>query len=335
MAPLTWAFSWLAHLVHAGRPSARQRSAITGRFRAPLRGWEPLESRYALAAAGLEDPVGADQPALVSSQAAPVAAPAADLTALLLRISGRELWVQQSETQVVIAPGATLEVAGARIDVAESLVAVGGVLQIEGYLRSGGADGDLGEFDYTSGLFSAALPVAEAVADVVHGGLAGQWTVTAQHNRLSVVLVHYVGDEVTATDRFFVQLQTAAPDFVVTGDVGGNSHRTFRVGQLIQLMGQLDSAGDGAFSTYIEADVYHQADLTTPVWVGTLSGTTSSDGPVRGHLRNDNDQDGFEKFWRSDRAGTYLIKLYVDPENNWLEANEDNNVFVFQVVVAK
>lgn len=257
-------------------------------------------------------------------------APAADLTALLLKINGTPQWVHESETPVLVKPGGTFEVAGALIDVSGELVQVGGVLQMEGYLRASTKKDALGEFNYGDGRFSSALAVDEAALDQTHAGLAGQWEVSAEHNRLSVALVHYVGDQVVVTDRFFVQLQTELADFEVSADINGNGNRTIKVGQLVQLWGEFDNVGDGTFSTYLEADIYHQSDLTNPIWVGTLEGKA---GEVSGQVRNENENDPFDKFWRPDQSGTYLIKVYVDPEHHWIEANEDNNVFVFQVEV--
>jgi hypothetical protein len=280
-------------------------------YRSPLRGCEALEARYALA--GLD-------------------APTADLTALLLRVSGKDVWVKESETPVVIAPGDTLEVAGALIDVQGELVKTGGVLQMEGYLRAADKQG-LGEFDYRDGRFSAGLPVEAAAADEVHAGLAGSWEIAAEHNRLSVGLVHYMGDDVTVTDRFFVQIQTALPDFVLSAEIKGKDDRTFKVGQQVHLEAAFANAGDGWFATYVEADVYHESDLVTPVWVGTLEGVAGGKHEVGGRLASDNAADPFDKFWRPDWAGTYVVKAYVDPEHDWLEGDESNNLVMFEVVV--
>jgi hypothetical protein len=256
----------------------------------------------------------------------------ADITALLLRINGQEQWASESETRLVVAPSSTLEIAGARIDVSDDLVSAGGVLQMEGYLRSSTADDALGEFNYADGRFSTAITVDEAAADAVHGGLNGSWQVTPETNRISVVLVHYVGDAVTVMDRFFVQLQTSVPDFVGEGEVRGTS-RSIKVGQLVQLAASISNLGEQSSDTYIEVDVYHESDPLTPVWVGTLV-EKDGNGRVSGQVRNDNPHDRFEKFWRPDRAGEYTIKVYVDPELHWLEAEEGNNVFFFSLTVS-
>jgi Uncharacterized conserved protein len=257
---------------------------------------------------------------------------AADVTALLLRINGQDKWVNHSETPVVIAPGSSFEVAGARIDVDGALVNTGGVLQMEGYVRSSTKQDALGEFNYADGRFSFALPVDEAAADVVHGGLNGTWKVAAESNRLSVVLVHYVGDAVEVMDRFFVQLQSVLPEFVGDGKVQG-VNGSVKLGQLVQFAASVSDLGEGMAVTYLEVDVYHESDPLTPVWVGTVV-EKDSNGHVSGQVHNHNDSDAFEKFWRPDRAGTYLIKVYVDPEHHWLESSEDNNIFTFSLVVA-
>ncbi|MCI0357086.1 MAG: hypothetical protein L0211_01205 [Planctomycetaceae bacterium] len=274
----------------------------------PRRGvFEQLEPRFALAAT-------------------------ADVTALLLRINGQQQWVNQSESRVMVSPGASLEVAGARIDVSGDLVGVGGVLQMEGYLRSSTKMDALGEFNYADGRFSNALAVDEAAIDEVHGGLSGSWQVAAETNRLSVALVHYIGDEVEVMDRFFVQLQTVLPDFEGQGRVQGDN-RSVKVGQLVQLAASISNLDEGPAVTYLEVDVYHESDPLTPVWVGTLV-EQDGNGRLSGQVRNDNENDTFEKFWRPDRAGAYTIKVYVDPEHHWLESSEDNNIFVFKLDVA-
>jgi hypothetical protein len=296
---------WLRSLV--SRPHHSHRAG----YHLPLRGCEALEARYALA--GLD-------------------VPAADLTALLLRVGGKDVWIKESETPVVIAPGAALEVAGALIDVQGELVQTGGVLQMEGYLRTSDKEG-LGEFDYDDGRFSAGLPVEAAAADEVHAGLSGDWVIAAGHNCLAIALVHYVGDDVTVTDRFFVQIQTTVPDFVLLAGIDGGDNK-IKVGEQVHLAAAFANLGQGSFTTFVEADIYHESDLATPVWVGTLAGTVGRLEYVRGRLENDNDQDPFDKTWRPDRAGTYTVKAYVDPEHDWLELSELNNVFVFKITVA-
>lgn len=306
MSPSKWIQSLSS--VFSGRfpePKSARRACEYQR-RVAILGCEQLEPRLALAAA--------------------------DVTALLLRINGQDRWVDQSETTVVIAPGSSFEVAGARIDVDGDLVSAGGVLQMEGYLRSSTKQDALGEFNYADGRFSSALPVEEAAADVVHGGLNGSWQVTAETNRLSVVLVHYVGDAASVMDRFFVQLQSVLPDFVGDGKVQG-VNGSVKVGQLVQLAASVADLPEGMAVTYLEVDVYHESDPLTPVWVGTVV-EKDSNGHVSGPVRNNNDSDAFEKFWRPDRAGTYFIKVYVDPEHDWLESSEDNNIFTFSLFVA-
>jgi hypothetical protein len=253
----------------------------------------------------------------------------ADLTAVAVSLGGEVTWIHDSETKLAVVPGQELAIVGALIDVTDDLVSTGGVLQMEGYLRSGDGAGGLGEFDYTQGRFSSALTVDEAAIDEVHAGLSGGWTIDALHNRLSIVLVHYVGDAVATTDRFFLQLQTYMPDYGVTGGAVESDNREIKVGQMVDIRFELTNSGDAVLPWYVEGDVYHESDLTTPVWVGTFVATDKS----KGKLVNDNDSDSFSKHWHPDRAGRYLIKLYVDPEQQWLEGTEDNNVFSFWITV--
>lgn len=41
----------------------------------------------------------------------------------------------------------------------------------------------------------------------------------------------------------------------------------------------------------------------------------------------------FSERWTPDRAGTYTLKFYADPEDRWVEENEDNNVIVVRLKV--
>jgi len=263
-------------------------------------------------------------------QLEPRLALSADLTAVAVSIGGEVTWIHDSEAKIAVAPGQELAIVGALIDVTDDLVSTGGMLQMEGYLRSGDGAGGLGEFDYTQGRFSPGLTVDEAAIDEVHAGLSGGWTIDPLHNRLSIALVHYVGDAVATTDRFFLQLQTFMPDFGIVNATHDNGHREFKVGQKVDIRFELTNSGDGALPWYVEGDVYHESDLTTPIWVGTFVSADES----KGKLVNDNDLDSFSKHWRPDREGTYIIKLYADPEHEWLEGSEDNNVFTFSITVS-
>jgi hypothetical protein len=254
MSPANWIQSLSCAFSGRFRYPLSARPECAFRRRVPSLGCEQLEPRLALAAT--------------------------DVTALLLRINGQDKWADQSEMPVVVAPGSSFEVAGARIDVDGELVGTGGVLQMEGHLRSSTKQDAPGEFNYADGRFSSALPVEEAAADVVHGGLNGSWKVTAETNRLSIVLVHYVGDTVEVMDRFFVQLQSVLPDFEGDGKVQG-VNGSVKVGQLVQLAASVSDFGEGMAVTYLEVDVYHESDPLTPVWVGTVV-EKDSNGHVSG-----------------------------------------------------
>ena len=105
-----------------------------------------------------------------------------------------------------------------------------------------------------------------------------------------------------------------------------------KAGEWAKFKGEWINDGDGTFWTYAELDVYHESDLTNPVWVGTLTGETGPGDSEGGTFENTTD-DAFDRWWRPDRTGTYLVKAYVDPEAAWHESNETNNIVVFKMNV--
>jgi hypothetical protein len=255
----------------------------------------------------------------------------ATIQALLLRINGKELWLERSEARVFLVEGDELEVIGARLATTDELEATGGVLQLEGYVRMPHRRSELGEFDYDGGRFSGGMAVSSIGQRDVQPGLNGGWEVGAGFNRMSVALVHYVDGDVAVVDRFFVNLQTATPDFVISGGLhGGNS--AFKTGQWAKFDGEWSNKGGGEFWTYAELDVYHESDLTRPVWVGTLTGETGPGDRRKGTFENNSD-DAFDRWWRPQHEGTYVVKAFVDPENTWHEGNEGDNVVTFKVSV--
>ena len=79
-------------------------------------------------------------------------------SALVAREGARDLG-RCSEGHVFLVEGDALEVVGVRLAASEQLVATGGVLQLEGYVRMPHRYSLLGEFDYDGGLFSGGMAV--------------------------------------------------------------------------------------------------------------------------------------------------------------------------------
>jgi hypothetical protein len=299
---------------------------------------ESLESRHVFSAPAdppVQPPV-VDVPAVAGAPVFVVmddpAWQSASIQAVLLRVNGQEVWVERSEGFVLLLEGDALEVVGTRLAASDELATTGGVLQLEGYVRTPHRRTDLGEFDYDGGLFSGGMPVGSiGQGGGVQPGLNGSWKVGAGFNRMSVALVHYVDGNVTVVDRFFVNLQTDTPDFILSAGPHGGKE-SVKVGQSAKFKGEWINNGAGVFWTYAEVDVYHESDSTNPVWAGTLTGETGPGDSEGGTFENTTD-DAFDRWWRPDRAGTYVVKAYVDPENTWHEANEENNLVVFKVNV--
>lgn len=320
------------------------RSQFTNRQRAQrhrtLR-LEPLEARTVLAAnplafgamdlSGGPDTAPAVEQSIIDTSLA-ARDQALAISAIHLRVGGEEITLKSLDDLVKIDIGDKLEVVGIdyRLNSGEG---VSGKIAFEGYLNSL-KDSKL-VTDYSDGRFGrheqqGQLPEGETS----HGELEGGWEMQAGTESLTLVMVRYDANGHTVEDRVNIRTQVGTPDFAISPRVvvrGSGSELT--VGKQTKIYGTWANLGEGTFRNYAEVDIYHESDPTKIVWAGTLSKTLGAKQAVIGEFRNANSDEQFSKRWTPELAGTYTIKMYADPEQNWEESNESNNVTVMTVTV--
>lgn len=315
------------------------RSPIAPRGRA-LR-LEPLEARTVLAAnplafGAMDLDGGADTTPAVEQSIVDTSLAARDqalaISAIHLRVGGEEITIKSLDELVKVDIGDKLEVIGIDYRL-NSGVDVSGKIAFEGYLNSL-KDSKL-VTDYSDGRFGrheqqGQLPEGHAS----HGGLEGGWEMQAGTESLTLVMVRYDANGHTVEDRVNIRTQVGTPDFAISPRVvvrGSGSELT--VGKQTKIYGTWANLGEGTFRNYAEVDIYHESDPTKIVWAGTLSKTLGAKQAVIGEFRNANSDEQFSKRWTPELAGTYTIKMYADPEQNWEESNESNNVAEMKVTV--
>jgi hypothetical protein len=261
----------------------------------------------------------------VSTLDAPVEVDQLVITSIVLKVGGHTITARPGD-HVQVQVGDLVEVIGINVECA-SASPIGGVLAMEGYVRKPheglGGDG----FDYGDGRFGApATKDPIAAGSLVHPGLEGGWKAEAGWDRFSIAMVRYDGDLVEVEDRLHLILQVGTPNFTfddawargIIGSLG-------LVGREVAIWAEWQNTGEGLFANYAEVDVYHESNLNTPIWVGTLEGVLGADETIRGQFLNSNPNDAFAEHWIPQQAGTYLLKFYADPEHLWAESDEVNN----------
>lgn len=284
--------------------------------RSPLgAGLEELESRvvFSIPAAAIES----DRQ--VESAKDPIV-----IAAVHLRVGGEEVVVKDRHQVVTFQPQDAIEVVGIDYEVSESASGLDGVIAFEGFVRRGKPSEYLGEFDYADGRFGSPTSTEPITSGGHrHPGLTGPWELDATVNRLSLALVRYFGDDFQAEDRFFVNFQPEANDLVMVR--GG--YKVGRVGETANFLGILANQGKYAVNTYSEVNVFLAEDLTRPVWVGTFSANLRPGQQTDWiEYRNTNPNDAYAERWTPREKGTYLVKVFADPERVLIESNEENNV---------
>lgn len=288
----------------------------------PLR-MESLESR-ALLAAVMAPP---QTPAAESSQDPII------ITEVQVEIDDQPVSVTQRNDILMFKPGQRLEVVGLEYKVADDdgmaapLDAHLGVLAFEGYLRSGKPEKGGGEFDYRDGRFAA---VDQAIETGVfrQNGLEGDaWDLEDGTNRLALALVRYTDQGAIVEDRFHINLQFVETDLAVV------SAAVEQKKDEVKFSATVLNQGDKV-STYAEIDVYRAGDFSAPVWVGTYVGDFKSSSLVNIKFTNSNKDDAFEKYWQPTESGSYVFRLYLDPENGLAEKSEANNFLEGRVEVS-
>jgi hypothetical protein len=256
------------------------------------------------------------------------------ISEVTLLVNGKQVSVTDGGL-VELKVGDRLQVSGVALRGAAAVANSGGALAVEGYLRKTTVADPRGSLDYTSGLFSKGLADANAAtASASALGLQGEWKLAAGNNQLQLLLVHYQGDGSEIVSRVAVNLQVGKPDFVARlDDWKAGTTKTVLTGEIVSLTGGWKNGGKGLYSNYAEVDIFHAADLSKPVWVGSLVGTANAGQMISGKFVNDNPNDLFAEEFVPTEAGEYVIRVTADPENYWQEANEKNNVVEYKLIV--
>lgn len=255
------------------------------------------------------------------------------ISAIHLRAGGNDVTVSSLNELVKVDIGDTLQVIGIDYRLNNGAV-VSGKIAFEGYLNS--LKGSKVKTDYSDGRFGrheqeGLLPEGSAS----HSGLEGGWKMQAGTESLTLVMVRYDESGATVEDRVNLRTQVGTPDFAISPRVilrGGGSELV--AGKQTRIYGTWANLGEGRFRNYAEVDIYHESDPTKIVWAGTLSKTLGAKQAVIGEFRNASSDEQFSKRWTPELAGTYIIKMYADPEQNWQESDEGNNVVTVKVTVA-
>ncbi len=291
------------------------------RHATPLQGMESLENRALLAA----DVMALPEPAAAETAQDPII-----ITAVHLEVDDQPVSVTRRNEVVLFKPGQRLEVVGLDYEVAAAdgqAEAHAGVLAFEGYLRLAKGGKGLGEFDYDDGRF-ATVDRAIETGSFQQVGLQGDaWELSDDSNRLALALVRYTEDGLQVEDRFHVNLQFSVVDL---GFLGAEYQQK---GDHVKFEATVANKGDQV-TTYAEIDVYRADDLTTPIWVGTYVGNFKA-GYVTSIKFANSEKDGpFDKYWQPQESGTYVIRMYLDPENGIAERSEENNFLEGKLEIA-
>jgi len=152
-------------------------------------------------------------------------------------------------------------------------------------------------------------------------------------------MVRYFGDSFKAEDHFSVVMLVGSADvsFGLSVD-GALGKQKLKVGKTAEIDGMWQNQGKSTVQSYAEVDVYFSSDLEHPVWSGTLAGVAGPGGSVSGEFVNFNSaasNNGFSERWAPAKAGTYVLKFTLDPENSVAEWDELNNEAAIKVSVEK
>ena len=313
--------------------SAQSRQSSQRRF-----SFEPLEARQLLSAN-----VGDFSQAIESAPVAQVidfraaidhslAAREQDLaiSAVHLLVDGREVTITSLDQTIELNVGDELQIVGIEYRFQGNEV-VSGKIAFEGYLNK--LKGSDTRTDYRDGRFGRHVSEGEIPSGTsIHPGLDGSWKMTAGTESLTLVMVRYSEDGSAVEDRVNLRTQVGQPDFVLDSDrirVGKAI-----VGRKVRISGSWGNEGAGTYRNYAEVNIYHESNPDKLVWAGTMSGVVREGRFSRGQFLNTSDSHGFSKRWTPEEGGTYILKFYADPENNWNESNEENNVYETKVEVS-
>lgn len=253
------------------------------------------------------------------------------ISAIHLLVGGQKVTITSLDQIVELNVGDELQVVGIDYRLQGSEV-VSGKIAFEGYLNK--LKGSDARTDYRDGRFGR--HVSEGIipsGTSVHPGLETGWKMEAGTESLTLVMVRYDENGATIEDRVNIRTQVGQPDFVI-GDKVRIAGRA-AVGRKVRILGAWGNEGEGTYRNYAEVNIYHESDPNKIVWAGTLSDVVEAGEFDKGQFLNTNDKYGFSKRWIPEQGGTFVLKFYADPENQWNETNEDNNVFVTKVEISE
>ena len=247
------------------------------------------------------------------------------ISAIHVLIDGREVTLKSLDRPLEMKVGSEFQIVGIdyRLNGEEG---VSGKIAFEGYLNK--LHGRRVRTDYRDGRFGGheqdgALPFGSAS----HSGLTDAWKMEAGTESLTLVMVRYGKDGATVEDRVTVRTQVGTPDFVINPEIKiKGSSKGVVVGKRVKIYGAWGNQGEGRYRSYAEVNIYHESDPNKIVWVGTIADVVDAGEFDKGRFVNKVKRDGFSRSWVPELGGTYVLKFYADPENQWSESNEDNNV---------
>lgn len=252
------------------------------------------------------------------------------ITAVHVRV-GDKVFTVRSKTDIVpVTPGQELQVIGVdyRLRDGETLE---GKVAFEGYLRKVSNKGT-SAFDYRDGRQGKSVQNGEIPEGVSsHPGLRSGWTMESGYERLLIAMVRYNGNGPIVEDRVSFRIQVAKTDFEMTKVKLRPDDGLAVAGKEIRLYGGWRNLEKGRVKDYAEVDIYHESDRRKLVWVGSFTRVANGNGIAKGEFTQRYNK--FSERWTPDRAGTYTLKFYADPEDRWVEENEDNNVIVVKIKV--
>ncbi len=247
-------------------------------------------------------------------------------------IDGREVTLTSLDRPLEMKVGSSLQIVG--IDyLLNGEEVVSGKIAFEGYLNK--LHGRRVRTDYGDGRFGGHVQEGELpFGESSHPGLNDAWKMEAGTESLTLVMVRYDADGATVEDRITVRTQVGTPDFVVHPEIKvKGSSKGVIVGKRVKIYGAWGNQGEGRYRSYAEVDIYHESDPNKIVWSGTIADVVDAGDFDKGQFVNKVRRDGFSRNWVPELGGSYTLKFYADPENQWSESNEANNVVEIKLEV--
>ncbi len=254
------------------------------------------------------------------------------ISAVHFLVDGQEVTLTSLDQHLHMSAGSSLEVVGITYRW-QGVEPLAGKIAFESYLSK--IHGQEARDDYEDGRFGRHEQTEVSLGTTTHSGLEGGWVVEVGTESLSLLMVRYTEEGAQVEDRLRITTQVGAPDFYVDPDIEiVPSSKGLIVGRRLRISGAWGNAGAGLYRNHTELDIYHESDLTRPVWVGVRADVLGAGETESGKFINKIKQDGFAKDWVPERSGTYILSFVADPENLCNEADEANNRVTMRLKIA-